>query len=691
MERDSFLNTLANLGLHSHHQYRDTAFSRNIGLLTQEEQDRLADVRVGIPGMGGVGGVHLITLTRTGIGGFAIADFDKFEAGNVNRQYGARIPDFGHSKLDTMKREALSINPYLHIREFREGLNEANLDDFLEGVSVVLDSLDYFAFDIRRKLFTRAREKGIYVITAGPMGFSSAMLVFSPHEGMTFDTYFNITDTMKPLDHYISFGIGLAPRPTHFRYVDFAKVDAEKKRGPSLGIACQLCSAMAATETIKILLKRGRVDPVPHYVQFDPYLMELRKGKLLWGNRHPIQRLKIFIAKKLTEKRRKNHHTDIPESPGKSPDHKNIPEAVIRYLIKAGIQAPSGDNAQPWQFSYTKNAITLYLDKEADRSFFNVDQTASLISCGAVVENIRIAAEGLYLTSKIDLFPDPALPDLIATICFSGRDTRDSVLSDHIFKRQTNRRPFKKKPLSPALLIELEKAAQRTEGATLHFITERENLKKLGDLIFDIDRIRSEHRPLHEHLHKMIRYTNAEAEKKRDGLPLKNLEAGLSGEMVLRLTRPWPIMSLLNRAGLGKMIAHVSRLGILNSGAAALLTISGSSPEDFVRGGRALERVWLTLTRKGLFLQPMTAVTLFFHRFRLEGGKNFTDAHHKRLPLIWEAYQNLFPNVNFSEDAHIMLFRMGYARGARVHTYRKEIETLIRKIPGGHPKRPLQN
>ena len=42
----------------------------------------------------------------------------------------------------------------------------------------------------RRRLFNRAREKGIYVVTAAPLGFSAALLIFAPHTGMSFDEYF---------------------------------------------------------------------------------------------------------------------------------------------------------------------------------------------------------------------------------------------------------------------------------------------------------------------------------------------------------------------------------------------------------------------------------------------------------------------------------------------------------------------
>ena len=46
------------------------AFSRHLGLINPDEQARLRRSRVAIIGMGGVGGIHLVTLARLGIGGF---------------------------------------------------------------------------------------------------------------------------------------------------------------------------------------------------------------------------------------------------------------------------------------------------------------------------------------------------------------------------------------------------------------------------------------------------------------------------------------------------------------------------------------------------------------------------------------------------------------------------------------------
>ncbi len=135
------------------------AFSRNIGLFTRLNRKPSFAPKSPSPGMGGVGGTHLLTLTRTGIGAFHIADFDIFEPANINRQAGASVNTFGRKKLDVMKEQALAINPYLNIAEFPEGIHEQNIDAFLDGVQVVVDGLDFFSFDTRRLLFTRAQEK----------------------------------------------------------------------------------------------------------------------------------------------------------------------------------------------------------------------------------------------------------------------------------------------------------------------------------------------------------------------------------------------------------------------------------------------------------------------------------------------------------------------------------------------------
>ncbi len=280
--------------------YYKEAFKRNIGLITEKELNILRNSTVAIPGLGGVGGSHLICLSRIGVGNFKLSDFDVFEPVNINRQYGARVKDFGRKKLDVLVEEALNVNPHLNIKTYPEGISHENIDDFLDGVKVVVDGLDFFNIEMRQLLFNRALSKGCYVITAGPLGFSSALLVFDPKKSPNFDEYFDIKPGMTKEEKLISFAIGLAPGATQLAYMNLNKVDLSSEQGPSIASSCYLCTALAATETIRILLNRPGLRPVPCYAQFDPYTLVYKKGKIPMGNKNPIQRFKRWwVLKKL--------------------------------------------------------------------------------------------------------------------------------------------------------------------------------------------------------------------------------------------------------------------------------------------------------------------------------------------------------------------------------------------------------
>lgn len=187
--------------------------------------------------------------------------------------------------------QARAINPDVQLDVFAERITPANVAAFLVGVDVLVDGIDFFALDARRLLFHEARKRGIWAVTAGPLGFSTSWLVFDP-AGMSFDDYFDLHDGQDALTQLASFAVGLAPRATHLSYLDLSQVDLQAGRGPSLGLACQLCAGVAAAEVVKILLGRGPVDAAPAFSQFDAYRRVLRQGRLRGGNRHPWQRLK---------------------------------------------------------------------------------------------------------------------------------------------------------------------------------------------------------------------------------------------------------------------------------------------------------------------------------------------------------------------------------------------------------------
>ncbi len=275
----------------------DLAFSRNNGITNAEEQSRLKKSTVAIAGMGGVGGDYLITLLRAGVGNFKISDFDEFEIVNFNRQYGATMSSIGQKKMDVMHNLALDVNPEANIKTYEEGIGEHNIDDFLAGVDVFVDGVEFFEVKIHRLIINACMERGIPAILGAPMGFGVGLLVFTP-EGMSFDEYFDI-DYEAPLGlQALKLALAWAPAGFHLKYIKPAAFDLGNRRGPSFSSGCKLASGMIITKAIVALLYPEELKPVPHYTCYDARLNRLKKGYLWLGNRNPIQKLKFFIARK---------------------------------------------------------------------------------------------------------------------------------------------------------------------------------------------------------------------------------------------------------------------------------------------------------------------------------------------------------------------------------------------------------
>jgi molybdopterin/thiamine biosynthesis adenylyltransferase len=275
----------------------DIAFSRNIGWVTESEQRALRHKRVAVAGLGGVGGSHVLTLTRLGIGAFHLADFDTFSVANFNRQAGAMVSTLGQQKLDVITQMARDINPGLEIRGFAEGVTPSNIDDFLAGVDLYVDGLDFFAFTARRATFAACARLRVPAVTSAPIGMGVAHLNFMP-DCMTFEQYFRLEGLPEP-EQALRFLLGLSPAMLQSSYlIDRTRVDFEQHRGPSTAMACQLCAGVAATEALKILLGRGKIITAPRGFHFDAYRGKLTKTWRPGGNNNPVQRLALAIARR---------------------------------------------------------------------------------------------------------------------------------------------------------------------------------------------------------------------------------------------------------------------------------------------------------------------------------------------------------------------------------------------------------
>lgn len=279
----------------------EEAFSRNRGLVSDDEAARLRFARVAIIGAGGAGGIHALTLARQGFGRFRIADPDTFSVGNLNRQAGAFMSTIGKNKAEVIAAMIRDINPEADLDVWPFAVSGANIDAFVGDADVVIDGLDFFLPEVRRMLYARSRAAGRWVLGAGPMGYSGALLAFAP-TGMPFDEYFAMNDQMSEEDKLIAFLVGLAPRAIHAGYTDLRAVNVAQQTGPSAALACNLCAALVAVEAMALVLSRRTPRAAPDYLQVDLHRQRLVKGRLRWGGRNPLQRLRRWFAKRMLQR-----------------------------------------------------------------------------------------------------------------------------------------------------------------------------------------------------------------------------------------------------------------------------------------------------------------------------------------------------------------------------------------------------
>lgn len=274
------------------------AFCRNLGWLTPEEQEILRHKTVAIAGMGGVGGIHAITLARLGVGRFHIADFDHFEIHNFNRQIGASISSIYKKKVQVIADWIRDINPSVEIETFPRGIAPENFKAFFNGVDLYIDGLDFFVLQLREELYRYLEQIDLPSLICGPVAMGAASVNILPGK-MSFDDYFGFSKAADELEKAILFALGLAPSLKQAQYIAYPQaMKFSEKKVSSLPMGVNLASAIATTDALKLMLNRGQVLAAPHSLQYDPYLNRLFRSWTPFGWRNPLQRFKFQLLKK---------------------------------------------------------------------------------------------------------------------------------------------------------------------------------------------------------------------------------------------------------------------------------------------------------------------------------------------------------------------------------------------------------
>jgi hypothetical protein len=249
------------------------------------------------------------------------------------------------------------------------------------------------------------------------------------------------------------------------------------------------------------------------------------------------------------------------------------------YLIATAARAPSVHNTQPWRFRVDGDAVELYADQHRK---LRTDEGGRemLISCGAAVFGLRLAARSLGYQPAVEILPDPPSRRLLARVRLSAggpMTAQESELLEAIPHRHTHRGAFAPGPLPDGLLPALEQDA-RAEGARLVIVDSDASYRALADLVAAASG-QDRGDPAAEE--EIWRWSRSEGDPSRDGVPAHAFGSG--GD-------PQPGMLAPRDFDLGRGLGGLAGSDTVPAVTAVLVT-PGDTRADWLAAGQALQRL----------------------------------------------------------------------------------------------------
>lgn len=327
----------------------------------------------------------------------------------------------------------------------------------------------------------------------------------------------------------------------------------------------------------------------------------------------------------------------------------------IERIIRRAVLAPSGDNAQPWRFEVLRDGVYLYNIPGKDYTPYNFRERGSFFANGAVIENIAIASSAEGYEGVPELFPISD-SDCIAHITFSKSSAPADPLATCIEARTTNRKPYAKRPLSEENAKEIIGSVAAASFGTLHIIASPNDIRHFATTVSLSDRLIFEERKIHDAIFYAIRWTRKEEEERR-GLYVKTMELPPPAQVIFKMMKSWSMLTALNKIKMSRFIASQAANGYAASSAIGMLTIPDDTKESFVKAGRTFERLWLTATRCGVSIQPVTALAYLDQKVTAGEANDLTSDHAQEVRVAQKEINALFGNPS---GTVAMMFRMGY-------------------------------
>ncbi len=144
----------------------------------EEGQEKLKGAKIFLAGAGGLGSPLSIYLAAAGIGVIRIADHDRIELSNLNRQILHWDEDIGRKKVDSARDKLSKLNPSIKIEVINETITEDSVLEMIEGCDGIADAMDNLP--TRYVLNRAAIEKGIPFFHGAVSGMEGRAMTIIP-------------------------------------------------------------------------------------------------------------------------------------------------------------------------------------------------------------------------------------------------------------------------------------------------------------------------------------------------------------------------------------------------------------------------------------------------------------------------------------------------------------------------------
>jgi molybdopterin/thiamine biosynthesis adenylyltransferase len=562
--------------------FRAVRLDRNRNMITAEEQARLGALRIGVAGLS-VGHIIAHTLAAQGMcGELRLADFDRLELSNLNR-VPATVFDLGVNKAEAAARRIAELDPYLPVRVLPAGLTVDTVDEFLDGLDIVVEECDSLAMKV--------------VVREGARARRIPVLMASSDRGLVDVERFDL-EPERPILH------GLLGE------LDFARLPQMSSREmvPHLlrFLEAEQLSPRLAASAVELERQLSTWPQLAGDVVLGATAVAESVRRIGVGEALRSGRARIDVVGRLNQ-------LDEPEMAA----NRLLPAAeyadpvlpgTTGVIAGAAIRAPSASNAQPWRIEASTDAVTIRLAPQ-HTSMLDVGLRGSAVAVGAALFNAKVAAAALHVLGPTSLLENVDGALLQATLHLrDGADPELAGLYQPMLARETNRRLGTPHPIAADTIRQLHSVTER-EGARLHLLTGRDDIARAATIIAAADRTRYLTPKLHAEMISELRWPGDPSPE--TGIDVGSLELDPSDLAVIDILRRPDVMTHLAQWNAGTALGEDTRRRVLASSAVAVISVTEPALTDYARGGAAVEAVWIAAQQRGLAVQPVSPVFLY--------------------------------------------------------------------------------